>query len=73
MNWSGATWVGLHGDHWLWEKALREDGRCSCRHHGRGSWLLLLLQSSLLLLFGPVVLNQLRMILLLLPDLNTET
>lgn len=72
-DWSGAAWVGLHGDHGLRENCLR-DGGCSCRHHGGGTWLLLLLlQSPLLLLFGPVVLNQLGMILLLLPDLNTET
>lgn len=71
-DWSGATGVGQHGDYGLREKRLR-DGWCSCRHHGGGSWLLLVLQRSLLLLLGPVVLNQLGMILLLLPNLNKET
>lgn len=63
-GWGGAARVGLHGHNGLGE---------GLRHHGGGSWGLLLLQSSLLLLFGPVVLNQLGMVLLLLPDLNTET
>lgn len=62
MSWGEAARVGLHRHHGLGEGLW---------HHGRGSWWLL--QSSLLLLFGLVVLNQLCVVLLLLPDLRTET
>lgn len=64
-----AARVGLHGHPGLGEEGLGDWGH-SCRHRRGGPWLLL--QRRVLLLFGPVVLDQLGVILLLLPDLNTN-